>query len=110
MLELSVCPVLTRAYPRWRFCGLVSIISFANRNHLKTLGQDRQLKGPEAEIQIETLALLSPRTICMNVNKSNEDLRRRALNSCPFTFAVPHDEDFRALQGRLVPLLALRCL
>jgi hypothetical protein len=29
---------------RWRFCGLVSIISFANRNHLKTLGQDRQLR------------------------------------------------------------------
>jgi hypothetical protein len=28
----------------------------------------------------------------------------------PFTFAIPHDEAFRALQGRLVPLLALRCL
>jgi hypothetical protein len=45
LLELSVERlVLTRAYPRWRFCGLVSIISFANRNHLKTLGQDRQLR------------------------------------------------------------------
>jgi hypothetical protein len=32
------------------------------------------------------------------------------VDSCPFTFAVPHDETFRALQGRLVPLLALRCL
>src|ERR1700736_2190959 len=39
-------------------------------------------------------------------HESNEDARRRALNSCPFTFAVPHVEAFRALQGRLVPLLA----
>ena len=28
------------------------------------------------------------------------------VDSCPFTFAVPHDEPLRALQGRLVPLLA----
>ena len=39
-------------------------------------------------------------------HESNEDARRRALNSCPFTFAVPREEAFRALQGRLVPLLA----
>jgi len=30
-----------------------------------------------------------------------------SVNSGPFTFAVRHDEACQALQGRLIPLLAL---